>query len=80
MIRLTAHAEERMEEQGIALAWVEAAISAPLRSMPDPTEAILTRSWRIIPEFGGRALRVVHRRDGADVVVVTAHWDRGARL
>jgi hypothetical protein len=79
MIKLTAHARERIDEQGIPVSWVEAAVRAPLRSSPDPNDRALIRSWRAIPEFGGRMLRVVHRRDGADVLVVTAHWDRGAR-
>jgi hypothetical protein len=39
----------------------------------------LTRVWRRIPERGGRALRVVFRPAGADIVVVTAFFDRGAR-
>jgi uncharacterized protein YuzE len=25
-------------------------------------------------------LRVVHRADGEDIFIVTAHWDRGAKL
>jgi hypothetical protein len=47
--------------------------------MVDPKDVALTRSFTAIPEFGNRVVRVVHRPDGPDIVVVTAHWDRGAR-
>jgi len=40
----------------------------------------VTLSFRAIPEFGGRVLRVAHRSDGDDVLVITAFFDRGARL
>jgi cyanate lyase len=44
------------------------------------TDPALSRSYKVIPEFGNRVLRVVHRRDGDDIFVVTAHWDGGAKL
>jgi hypothetical protein len=68
-----------MARRGITLAYIEAALAVPDRTAPDPADSTLTRSFRRIPEFGGRVLRVVHRPDGADIFVVTAHWDRGAR-
>ncbi len=78
VIRLTQHADTELPRRGLRRDWIEAAIAAPdwTASDPDPT---LTRSYKAIAEFGGRVLRVVHRPDGDDVLVVMAHFDRGAR-
>lgn len=78
-IRLTAHAAEMLGDREIAFDWVRETLEAPDREEPDPRNPWLTRSFRAIPEAEGRILRVVHRRDGADVLVITAHFDRGAR-
>ncbi len=78
MIRLATHAARRAAERGIAPAWIEATIQAPDWTTPDP-DPTLTRSYRVIPERGGRILRVVHRPAGADILVVTAFLDRSAR-
>lgn len=78
MIRYSLHAEEALAERGIDRAWIEAAIARPDRTEPDPRPG-RTRSYRAIPEFGGRVLRVVHRPAGADIMVITVHFDRGAR-
>lgn len=78
MIRLTQHAETELPRRGLRREWIEAALAAPDWTAPDP-DPTLTRSYKGIAEFGGRVLRVVHRRDGDDVLVVTAHFDRDAR-
>ncbi|HET9018296.1 MAG TPA: DUF4258 domain-containing protein [Acetobacteraceae bacterium] len=78
MIRLTVHVQRRIVERRIALAWIESAVSAPDWTSPDPDPA-LSRSFKTIPDAGGRVLRVVHRPDGPDILIVTAHFDRGAR-
>ena len=78
VIRLTQHAETELPRRRLRREWIEAAVAAPDWTTPDPDPS-LTRSYRVIVEFGGRVLRVVHRRDGDDVLVVTAHFDRGAR-
>ena len=62
------------------LSYIEAALISPDRVAQDATDPALSRSYKVIHEFGSRVLRVVHRRDGDDIFVVTAHWDRGARL
>lgn len=80
MIKLTAHAEEMIADRGIALAWVVSAIEAPDSRSTDPRDTSLTRSFRKISEAEGRILRVVHRPDGADVLVITAFFDRGMKL
>ena len=79
MIRLSKHASDEMPRRGIALAYVEAALASPDWTAPDPTDPALTRSYKAIAAFGRRTLRVVHRPDGADMFIITAHWDRGAK-
>jgi hypothetical protein len=72
-------ARRRMTLRAIDIVWVEATIRQPVRTAPDPSDTALTRAWRRIPERGGRALRVVFRRAGSDIVVVSVVFDRGAR-
>jgi Domain of unknown function (DUF4258) len=76
-VTTTAHAADQMENRGIARSWVEAVLSAPERTEPDPRSGRI-RLYRAIPEFGGRILRVVVETKDADVEVVTARVDRGA--
>ena len=78
MIRLTMHVQTRMQQRKIALAWIEAILAAPdwVADDKDPT---LTQSFKAITECDGRVLKVVHRRLEADLLVVTAYFDRGAR-
>jgi hypothetical protein len=78
-IKPTIHAERRMRQYGIQWAWVVAAVASPDWTVPDPRQAGVTRSFRLVPERGGRVLRVAHRADGADVLVLSVHFDRGAR-
>jgi hypothetical protein len=80
MIKLSKHRTDEMEGRGILLSYIEAALTAPDRVAQDATDPALSRSCKIIPEFENRVLRVVHRADGDDIFVVTAHWDRGAKL
>ncbi len=47
--------------------------------MPDPRHPGVELSFKAIPERGGRILRVAHRPDGADVIVLTAFFDRGVK-
>ena len=75
----TAHARLRMGVRAIDVTWIEDVIRQPARIMPDPNDPSLTRAWRRIPERGGRALRVVYRQAGGDIVVVSVVFDRGAR-
>jgi hypothetical protein len=78
MIKLSIHTASDMAKRGILLYYIEAALADPEWTERDPQPG-LTRSFRSIAEFGGRYLRVVHRQDGDDIFVVTAHWDRGAK-
>lgn len=79
-LKLTTHAAQMMEERGIRPEWVAATVNYPANTMADPHDPALTRSFRAIPEADGRVLRVVHRPADDDIVVVTAHFDRGARI
>ena len=76
---LTKHAQEAIDKRRVELRWIEAAIAAPDRVEPDPRHPERTRSFKAITEFGGRVLRVVHRPAADDIVVITVHFDRGAR-
>ena len=79
MLRLTDHAERELRRRAIARVWVEATIATPDWTVPDPRDPSLTRSFKAMPAFGNRVLRVVHRPDGGDMLVITAHVDRGAK-
>ncbi len=77
MIRLMQHVVTAMHRRGLLLDWIEAAILAPDWTAPDP-DPVLTRSYKASAAHGGRVLRVVHRLDGDDILVMTAHFDRSA--
>jgi len=78
VIRLSRHATEAIEARRIAIEWIEAAIVTPDWTEADPAHPDRTRSYKAVAELGGRILRVVHRTDGNDVIVITAHPDRDA--
>ncbi len=80
MIRLSKHISDEMQGRGISIGFIERTLASPDRVTPDPVQPGLSRAFRAIAEFGGRVLRVVHRPEGPDTFVVTAHWDRGAKL
>ena len=78
MIRLTKHAQEAIGLRGIDFAWLEATANSPDFVEIDPRHADRARSYKAIAEYGGRVLRVVHRAEGNHIVIITAHFDRGA--
>jgi hypothetical protein len=80
MIKLTTHAADMLSERGIAFESVVAVIEQPELRSADPLDPALTRSYGKIPAAGGRVLRVVHRPDDSDILVITAHFDRGKKL
>jgi Domain of unknown function (DUF4258) len=79
MIRLTRQAEEAIEKRNIALDWIDRTIAMPDFTAIDPGDPTLIRSFKEIGEAGGRILRVVHRAEGNDIVIVTVHFDRDAK-
>jgi len=78
MIKLSIHTANDMAKRGILPVYIEAVLARPEWTASDPQPG-LTRSFGRVGDFGGRYLRVVHRPDGDDIFIVTAHWDRGAR-
>jgi hypothetical protein len=68
-----------MHDRHIERAWVEATVAVQDWSERDPDFPERTHSYKVIPEFGGRVLRVVHFMSDDDIVVITAHFDRSAR-
>ncbi len=76
MIVLTDHALDMLAERGVALDWVVDTISAPDRVQAQPGK---TYSFRAISAAGGKTLKVVHRRAGDDILVITVHFDRNAK-
>jgi hypothetical protein len=62
----------------LAVKWVKLALEAPDATGPDPSQLGVTRSFKRIEEAGGRVIRVVHRLQGSDMLVITAFFDRGA--
>ena len=79
MIRFTKHAQEAISARDIVVDWIEAAVSAPDWIEPDPRHPDRIRSYKAIAEHGGRVLRVVHRPEGDDILIITVHFDRRAR-
>lgn len=79
VIRLTAHSTGMIAERGILIEWITEVLSQPDYQTADPNDVQLTRSFQKISAANGRILRVVHRRDGNDILVITAHFDGGAR-
>jgi len=80
VIVLSAHAETAMARRQLRRAWIELAVVDPDRTEPEPDRPDVTRSFKVIPDFGGRIIRVVHRPEGDDILVITAFFDRRARL
>jgi hypothetical protein len=77
---LSEHAKVVVAERAIQLAWIEMAIALPDASGQDPSDPTLAGIWKRISEADGRALRVVYRALDTDILIVTAFFDRGARL
>jgi len=76
---LSRHLAPELNKRRLKLAFIEATVANPEWTMADPFRLGVTRSFRAIPEFGNRVLRVAHRPENADIFVLTAFWDRGAR-
>ena len=77
---LTRYARDMLSERGIDEAWVERAVESPEVVERDRVDAVLEHCLRRIPENAGRVLRVVADRSVSPVRVVTAFFDRGAKV
>jgi hypothetical protein len=78
-IILSKHLTDELDSKRLKMPYIEAAITQPDWTQPDRRWIGVTVSFKAIPEFGNRIIRVAHRLSGTDVFVITAYWDRGAR-
>ena len=76
---LSNHLTRDLDRKRLGVAYIEAAIAAPDWTQPDRRWIGVTVSFKAIAAFGNRIIRVAHRPAGADIFVITAYWDRGAR-
>jgi hypothetical protein len=77
-LRLTAHAQTRLERRRIERAWVEATLAEPDWVEQDPSGPGVERRFKRIALAGGRILRVVCAETDAEIRVITALFDRNA--
>jgi len=78
-ITLSIHAQGNILKRALDIAWIEQTILAPDWTTVDPDDSTVIRAYSTIGSFGGRTLRVAYRRRKADILVITAFFDRGAR-
>lgn len=76
---LSIHAEISIKDRGIELVWIAATLAAPQRTHPDLTDPRLLHALRVIPEFGGRVLRVIYNPAVSPPHIVTAYFDRAMK-
>ena len=69
-----------LAERRIEVAWVERTVEAPEAVEQDRVDPRLEHCLRRIPDYGDRVLRVVADRTGDSARVVTAFFDRDARV
>jgi hypothetical protein len=77
-LHLTAHAENMRLERGIRRQWVGMTLLDPDWITPDPRPERM-RAFKLIPEAGGKILRVVYEQAGDEYRVVTVFFDRNAK-
>jgi hypothetical protein len=77
-LRFTGHARTAIEERELAQAWVEATALSPEWEVPDPRPGVVRR-FRVIPERGGRILRVACVETASEIRILSAFLDRRAR-
>ena len=66
--------------RGISETWVERAVTDPEAVETDKIDPGLDHCLKRIPEYGDRVLRVVADRSASPVRIVTAYFDRGAKV
>jgi hypothetical protein len=79
-LRFTDHAETRMARRGLQRDWIEAAAREPDWREPEPGDPDVERRFRRIDETGGRILRVACVETEAEIRVITAMFDRNAKV
>lgn len=78
-LRYSLHAETVMRERKLEPAWVEATVRAPEWYTEDPAGGEVERRYRSIEPLDGRVLRVACVEADAEIRIISAFIDRGAR-
>ena len=78
-LRFTTHAQDAILERELEQGWIERTVREPEWSGPDPRRPHVERRFRVIPEFGGRVLRVACIETADEIRVLTVFFDRNAR-
>jgi hypothetical protein len=78
-LAFTKHADDATAERELMGEWIERAVYAPQWEVADPVQPDAVRRFRAIPEYGDRILRVVCLETDAEIRILTAFFDRGAR-
>lgn len=76
---LSIHAQVVIKEREIAIKWLEEALNSPDKIEPDLEDGDLKRYLKVIPENGGRVLRVVVNFKNSPIRVVTVFFDRAMK-
>ena len=76
---LSQHAIDAIAKRNIAAEWLERALDAPQRVVPDAMDEELEHRIIAIPELGGRVLRVVVNAHRSPIRIATAYIDRKLR-
>ncbi len=79
-LELTQHARDMLVERGISETWAERAVTNPEAVETDETDPGLEHCLQRVPEYGDRVLRVIADRTVSPVRIVTAYFDRGAKV
>jgi hypothetical protein len=74
------HAEDAVFERELARSWIKATVREPEWSHPDPRRPGVERQFCVIPEFGGRVLRVACLETADEIRILTVFIDRDARV
>lgn len=73
---LTQHARKVLAERGIEVEWMERTLQEPQWAEADPNDPAVERRFRVIPEFGGRVLRVAVNITVEPPRIVSVFFDR----
>ena len=73
--RLSDHAKKRLQQRGIKLEWISAALTFPDQTENDPEDGTLAHALKDIPEKGFKRLRVIYNESIEPVTIVTAYFD-----
>ncbi len=77
--RMTLHAAEMLATRGIDDAALAAVLDKPDVVRQDRSDESLENWYKVLPDYEGRVLKAVVRKEGDTMVVVTAYFDRSMR-